>query len=350
MHGKRTGSKAIKLASASTTDSAAPSDAHALQLMQPLLGHEEYSITILSRSGDRSDAPKVPLPQLEFRLTYVPTQFTRTQIGVRSFYIFTSLCMLVAYTAAMCRTKIELGQRWMTALLLLLVALNDPLYIMRVVLGGNQTMYNVSVLAQIAFSGGLFLFCLAYADGLNRTGGERPICTFYLPKLVLVSAYVLSAAAVFVLHGRVPDRISVSEGAGGEQQLLVLIGSLTASLLGVGAWLSFLVARAVYRLGWKKVEYIYTEREKSFVGITMVFFILWLCGHLYRAVHGRRGSWMQLQLPFLTLTNSYLALLTHAFWPGGENLGEVRPAEGGYEAERDYDEGKQQGLLDEDEE
>jgi hypothetical protein len=292
----------------------------------------------------------------------------------------------------------------MTALLLLLVALNDPLYIMRVVLGGNQTMYNVSVLAQIAFSGGLFLFCLAYADGLNRTGGERPICTFYLPKLVLVSAYVLSAAAVFVLHGRVPDRISVSEGAGGEQQLLVLIGSLTASLLGVGAWLSFLVARAVYRLGWKKVcrkhikapdsshprtqtlpretpsnlppsdppqpsppnpapplptqplptptqvEYIYTEREKSFVGITMVFFILWLCGHLYRAVHGRRGSWMQLQLPFLTLTNSYLALLTHAFWPGGENLGEVRPAEGGYEAERDYDEGKQQGLLDEDEE
>ena len=143
--------------------------------------------------------------------------------------------------------------RWMTALLLLLVALNDPLYIMRVVLGGNQTMYNVSVLAQIAFSGGLFLFCLAYADGLNRTGGERPICTFYLPKLVLVSAYVLSAAAVFVLHGRVPDRISVSEGAGGEQQLLVLIGSLTASLLGVGAWLSFLVARAVYRLGWKKV-------------------------------------------------------------------------------------------------
>ena len=114
MHGKRTGSKAIKLASASTTDSAAPSDAHALQLMQPLLGHEvkslnispvshthltlpmissiyrrillslkiirirnqEYSITILSRSGDRSDAPKVPLPQLEFRLTYVPTQFT----------------------------------------------------------------------------------------------------------------------------------------------------------------------------------------------------------------------------------------------------------------------------------
>lgn len=155
MHGKRTGSKAIKLASASTTDSAAPSDAHALQLMQPLLGHEvkslnispvshthvtlpmissiyrrillslkiirirnqEYSITILSRSGDRSDAPKVPLPQLEFRLTYVPTQFTRTQIGVRSFYIFTSLCMLVAYTAAMCRTKIELGQRWMPALL-----------------------------------------------------------------------------------------------------------------------------------------------------------------------------------------------------------------------------------------
>ena len=33
-------------------------------------------------------------------------------------------------------------------------------------------------------------------------------------------------------------------------------------------------------MGWKKVEYIYTEREKSFVGITIVFVILSLCGHL----------------------------------------------------------------------
>ena len=31
------------------------------------------------------------------------------------------------------------------------------------------------------------------------------------------------------------------------------------------------------------------------MGITIVFVILWLCGHLYRAFHGRRGSWMQLQ-------------------------------------------------------
>ena len=83
-----------------------------------------------------------------------------------------------------------------------------------------------------------------------------------------------------------------------------LMVALCASVICVGLWLSVLVSQAVYRLGWKKVEYIYTEREKSFVGITIVFVILSLCGHLYRAVHGRRGSWMQLQLPFLTLTNS----------------------------------------------
>ena len=87
--------------------------------------------------------------------------------------------------------------------------------------------------------------------------------------------------------------------------------------------------------------------------ITIVFVILSLCGHLYRAVHGRRGSWMQLQLPFLTLTNSYLTLLTHAFWPS--EGGAVAPAEGGdgyegaaYEGS-EYDEdargGKGQGLL-----
>ena len=130
-----------------------------------------------------------------------------------------------------------------------------------------------------------------------------------------------------------------------------LVLALCASVIAVGLWLSLLVSQAVYRLGWKKVEYIYTEREKSFVGITIVFVILSLCGHLYRALHGRRGSWMQLQLPFLTLTNSYLTLLTHAFWPSEE--GAVAPAEGGEryggdgDGDGDYDDerGKGQGLL-----
>ena len=113
---------------------------------------------------------------------------------------------------------------------------------------------------------------------------------------MLVIAYVISSAGMFVLHGRVPDRISVAETSTiTDPTQLGLIGSNLATLLMIGLWLLLLGARAVYRLGWKKVEYIYTEREKSFVGITVVFCALWMCGHLYRAVHGRRGSWMQLQ-------------------------------------------------------
>ena len=130
--------------------------------------------------------------------------------------------------------------------------------------------------------------------------------------MLLVATYVGVSAVMFVLHGRVPDRINVSDAAHGiaaDSTQLALIGAMCASVVTVGLWLSVLVSQAVYRLGWKKVEYIYTEREKSFVGITVVFVILSLCGHLYRAVHGRRGSWMQLQLPFLTLTNSCALLL-----------------------------------------
>lgn len=99
------------------------------------------------------------------------------------------------------------------------------------------------------------------------------------------------------------------------------------------------------------MEYIYTEREKSFVGITVVFVILSLCGHLYRAVHGRRGSWMQLQLPFLTLTNSYLTLLTHAFWPGAITAVAPRAATHTGCGGDDYDDDghrKGQSLLDDD--
>jgi len=58
------------------------------------------------------------------------------------------------------------------------------------------------------------------------------------------------------------------------------------------------------------------------VAITAVVGILWLCGTLYRALHSRRGVWLKLQLPYLVLINSYLGLLAHAFWPGGEAAAE----------------------------
>ena len=96
-----------------------------------------------------------------------------------------------------------------------------------------------------------------------------------MPKLLLVSLYVGVSAFMFLVHGRVPDRINVADGLK-NKDVFGQIVALTCSLVGVGLWLSFLVSRAVYRLGWKKVEYIYTEREKSFVGITIVFVILWL--------------------------------------------------------------------------
>jgi len=324
-------------------------DPHSLQMLQPLLGYTEYEVTIKGFAGSEgsSSTRSAMLPAMEYRVTYVPTQFTYTQICVRAFFTFTSTCIIIAYTAAMCRTNtlLERGQVWMTALLVLLIALNDPLYIARVMVGGDQLMYSASVLGQILFSGGLFLFWLVYADGMNRS--LQNVCCFYLPKLLLCLMYVVVSGLMFLLHGRVPDRITTADALASDSTQQALVATLCASLFGVGAWLSFLVARAIYRLGWKKVEYIYTEREKSFVGITMVFVILWLCGHLYRAVHGRRGSWMQLQLPFLTLTNSYLLLLTHAFWPTEASREPVRPAEGNEDDGDDGDDGaKGQGLLD----
>ena len=116
---------------------------------------------IKTASATHSVAP--PLPAIEYRLTYVPTKFTYTQICVRAFFCLTSLGMLVAYSAAICGlapARREYGQVWVTVLLVLLIALNDPLYIARVMVGGNQLMYTASVMGQILFSGGLFLFWL----------------------------------------------------------------------------------------------------------------------------------------------------------------------------------------------
>ena len=364
-----------------------------LQLLQPLLGYTEYDVVIrsLAAGSGKAGGTAAPIPTMEYRLTYVPTPFTYTQIGVRCFFTLTSGLLLLAYSIAMCSVRApprptpappslqpfprhptdrarapsqqrrarEPGQLWMFSLLVLLVALNDPLYVARVYLGGHHGLYVASVFGQILFSGGLFLFWLVYADGMSSDSAPERGCCFYLPKVALVGVYVGVSAAMFIMHGRLPDRIHVGDAHGlydyreYDAQTMMVI-ALCASVVAVGVWLSVLVSQAVYRLGWKKVEYIYTEREKSFVGITIVFVILSLCGHLYRAVHGRRGSWMQLQLPFLTLTNSYLLLLTHAFWPSDREA--VAPArgdgyeEGGDEYGTDERGGKGQGLLADDDE
>jgi len=98
-----------------------------------------------------------------------------------------------------------------------------------------------------------------------------------------------------------------------------LVAVLIVCLTLICMWLAFLVLRATYHLGWKQVDYVYTDREKSFIGMTLVFISLWVCGLFYRALHGQRGSWLMLQLPFLALSNSYLVLLVNAFWPGVES-------------------------------
>jgi hypothetical protein len=69
----------------------------------------------------------------------------------------------------------------------------------------------VQVFGQILFSGSLFLFWLVYADGMSSASRERHFCTFYVPKLLLVCTYVGVAATMFVLHGRVPDRINMAD-------------------------------------------------------------------------------------------------------------------------------------------
>ena len=51
--------------------------AHVLQMLQPLLGYIEYDVTLNAKS--EGTAIKA-LPPMEFRLTYVPTDFTNTQV------------------------------------------------------------------------------------------------------------------------------------------------------------------------------------------------------------------------------------------------------------------------------
>ena len=257
---------------------AGPQKDRALQLFQPMLGYSTYHVFISALAPEGAPAASAPaLPAIEYRLSYVPTRFTHIQICVRAFFSFTSACMLVCYCIAMCSGPgpRETGQAWVGALLLLLLlGVNEPLYIARVMLGGNHAMYVVGALGQTLFFGGLFLFWLVFADGM---GSRQDLCLL-LPKLLLVALFVGSSALLFVSYGRVPDRIALDEMRDPAQRALVRLeittylwprrgGLMTAgtfpkvlllcaSVASVGLWLAGLISRTLYRLGWKKLEYI----------------------------------------------------------------------------------------------
>ena len=222
----------------------------------------------------------------------MPSKFSYTQIGVRAFFTLTSATMLLAYAGAICgRGRRELGQLWVCLLLVLLIALNDPLYILRVHMGGSHSLYVASVFGQILFSGCLFLFWLVYADGMNTADGQRDGCCFYVPKVLLVATYVIVSAVSCT--GECPHQHERRPPTTRRRCSLSRCSAVRSSLSACGSLRS---SRRPSTASGGRRSSTSTEREKSFVGITVVFVILSLCGHLC-AVHGRRGSWMQLQLP-----------------------------------------------------
>jgi hypothetical protein len=93
-------SAALPLAAPSAATSSRPPSS-SLQLLQPLLGHETYEVAI-STAAPSAAAAAPNLPPIEYRLTYVPTRFTYTQIAVRLLFTATSTIMLLAYACAIC--------------------------------------------------------------------------------------------------------------------------------------------------------------------------------------------------------------------------------------------------------
>ena len=51
---------------------------------------------------------------------------------------------------------------------------------------------------------------------MSSANRERHFCSFFVPKLLLVCTYVGVAAIMFVLHGRLPDRINMSDVRGAD--------------------------------------------------------------------------------------------------------------------------------------
>lgn len=288
-----------------------------------LVGYDKYIVKVESMAVN-PDSPqrlkqRVPLPSAMFRVTYISPEFARVQMFIKGLMSAVMVCAFIVFLVGLSAQASDYahGQKWMCLLLLLVVGYNDPLYIIRCMKNGSEGLYIISTLLRIGFSSVLFLFWLLLADGISKATEDKDFASFYLPKLILILVYFVSAAILYLVYGRPPDDLMFSETtqSGGT---LVLIVFMTASLMLWAVWLAFLMVRAVSRMGMKKVEYYYTDREKFFLLITVLFISMYLAVQVFKAVNGRHGSFLKLQLPLMVLVDQYVLLMTYKYWPSDD--------------------------------
>ncbi len=282
------------------------------------INYTNYTIEVkLSNETDKS-APNVvtALSNMYFVLEYNDDVYTLFELWFRFTFLILTFIVIIVFSHKLRQyrwTDWQVEQKWTAFILFGLMAANNPFFALELIFEGWFPTFLDQVLL-VTFVSMLFLFWLVMFDGVRKDAVQRTLLKFYVPKVVLIALFWLTALVAFTLSElrRLDDPV-YDVTTDDPAFIFFVVGEIIVAVIYL-FWLTYVIVRACME-----------SRTFPLLGVRIRFFALFTLSVIVVMVAGItfetfgpttaiKGNPMTL-LSYLSLYNFYVYVLAFMYLP-----------------------------------
>eukprot|EP01129_Flabellula_baltica_P008653 TRINITY_DN3463_c0_g1_i1.p1 TRINITY_DN3463_c0_g1~~TRINITY_DN3463_c0_g1_i1.p1 ORF type:complete len:458 (-),score=79.90 TRINITY_DN3463_c0_g1_i1:26-1399(-) len=244
-----------------------------------------------------------------FTFTYINDNFTLFELWFRFVFLLITFAIIITFSLKLRGYHWDfwvLEQKWTAVILFGLLAFNNPLFPLQVLVQGwIPPFLDIFFMVSMLFL--MLLFILVVTDGVRLSGSERGLM-FYLPKFVLIGILWIFTIGVFSYreYNSLTDPASTIEG---DLLLTIFTYGLPLSIVAYIIWLG-----ASAMCACDKLEDAHLKRRLLFfLGFSILVIIIIALGILFNAFLYQNNASEFLALH--SLVNLYVYTLVVVYLP-----------------------------------
>eukprot|EP01108_Squamamoeba_japonica_P004400 TRINITY_DN3479_c0_g1_i1.p2 TRINITY_DN3479_c0_g1~~TRINITY_DN3479_c0_g1_i1.p2 ORF type:complete len:302 (+),score=180.45 TRINITY_DN3479_c0_g1_i1:577-1482(+) len=256
------------------------------------------------------------LKQANVTFEFYAEDYTLFELWFRFSFLILTFVVIVLFAHKLRNyrwTDWQIEQKWTAFILFGLMAANNPFFALELIWDNPFPVF-FDQLVLVTFIAMLFLFWLVMFDGVRKDALQRTLVKFYVPKVLLVGLFWLSALVVFTLAElRSLDNPQFDETTDDPNLIFFVAGQIILSVIYL-FWLVYVVCRACQE-----------SRTFPLLGVRIRFFALFTLAVIFTMVIGFVGEWFapntalkgspMALLAFLALYNFYVYVLAFMYLP-----------------------------------
>eukprot|EP01130_Rhizamoeba_saxonica_P014923 TRINITY_DN6597_c1_g1_i1.p1 TRINITY_DN6597_c1_g1~~TRINITY_DN6597_c1_g1_i1.p1 ORF type:complete len:466 (-),score=68.70 TRINITY_DN6597_c1_g1_i1:29-1372(-) len=288
---------------------------------EPYIGYYGYmfNITILN--------PEPFIGNVSFGINYINDKFTLFELWFRFFFLVATFVFIIVFSVKIRTIKNEwnVEQKWTTVLLFGLIAYNNPLFPLEIIVDGWLFPF-LDILFWASFIFLCLLYILVVFDSMRIDDSEISVKFFYLPKIILVG--ILWLGLVVVLSWQEFHELDDPTDVGQFSGFIFFTIAMIAALLLYCFWIIYAILSACHIDDSKP---FLKRRLRFFTALTLLVISIFTGGILfdyYGPIENNAAEF----LSFQSLMNLYIFTLGMVYLPATSQFS------GHYDEEMDLEE------------